>query len=152
MEPRTEEVIQRMALFFERDGLPRIAGRVLAYLLVSPDPRSLDELAETLQVSKSSVSTGARRLERMGTVERVTIPGDRRDYYCIAADLAHRMGALWLERLVETRELLQAALDTPAAESEGVEHRLRSGARLMNDLAAAVEGAGLGVEKREWRE
>lgn len=141
MESETQAVIERMALFFERDGLPRIAGRVLGYLLLSPEPRSLDDLADALQVSKSSASTDARRLERMGTVERVTIPGDRRDYYRIAADLPYRMGALWQERLVGTRDLLRDAMETPAAESDIVDRRLRRGARLMDALATAVEEA-----------
>lgn len=139
MQTSTQDVIERMALLFERDGLPRIAGRVLGYLLLSPEPCSLDELAEALQVSKSSVSTDARLLGRMGAVERVTIPGDRRDYYRVATDLPHRMSALWRERLVDTRDLLRDALATPAAESEVVDRRLRRGARLMTALATAVE-------------
>lgn len=141
MEAKTQAVIERMALFFERDGLPRIAGRVLGYLLLSPESRSLDDLAESLQVSKSSASTDARRLERMGIVERITIPGDRRDYYQIAADLPYRMSALWQERLVGTRDLLREAMETPAAESEIVDRRLWRGTRLMDALATAVEEA-----------
>lgn len=154
MDPRTQDVIERMGLFFEKDGLPRIAGRVLGYLLLRPEPSSLDELAEALQVSKSSVSTDARMLERMGTVERVTIPGDRRDYYRIAANLPHRMAAIWRERLTGTRQLLEDALETPAGEVEAVRRRLRRGARLMAGLAVAVEEAGrvLREDAEGWNE
>lgn len=142
MDARTQDIIERMGLFFEKDGLPRIAGRVLGYLLLSPERSSLDHLADALQVSKSSVSTDARMLERIGVVERVTIPGDRRDYYQIAADVPHRMAALWRERLIDTRDLLEDALETPEAETEEVRRRLRAGARLMMGLAEAVEEAG----------
>ncbi len=147
MHPQTQKIIERMGLFFEKDGLPRIAGRVLAYLLLSPAPRTLDQLAEVLQVSKSSVSTDARLLERMGTVERVTVAGDRRNYYQIAADLPDRMAAIWRERLTGTRELLEDALDTPEAEQDVVERRLRRGARMMQGLSAALAEAGLGGEE-----
>ncbi len=68
------------------DGLSPIAGRLFATLLLSDAPRSLDALADELGVSKASVSTDARRLFERGIVERVTLPGDRRDYYELAAD------------------------------------------------------------------
>lgn len=139
MDAQTQEFIERTGLFFERDGFPRIAGRVLGYLLLSPEPASLDELANALQVSKSSVSTDARLLQRMGKVERVTVPGDRRDYYRIARNMPRRMAALWRERLTGMRALLEAALTTPAAESPEVQRRLEQGARLMDALSTAVE-------------
>lgn len=141
MDPRTQDVIERMGLFFEKEGLPRIAGRVLAYLLLSPEPRTLEQLAEALKVSRSSVSTDARLLERRGTVERVTVPGDRRNYYQIAANLPERMVGIWRERLLGTRELLEAALDTPEAGAGVVGERLRGGVRMMEGLAAAMAEA-----------
>jgi hypothetical protein len=79
----------------------------------------------------------------MGTVERVTVAGDRRNYYQIAANLPDRMAAIWRERLVGTRELLEDALDTPEADQEVVERRLRRGARMMQSLCAALTEAGL---------
>ncbi|MGK7311895.1 MAG: GbsR/MarR family transcriptional regulator [Candidatus Longimicrobiales bacterium M2_2A_002] len=141
MDGRTQDVVERMGLFFERDGLSRIAGRLLGHLLLSETPRSLDELAEALQVSKSSVSINVRLLERMGTVERVTIPGDRRDYYRIAADLPRRVSGMWRERLATAHDLLEDALDTPAAETSAVRRRLVRGAALVEGLAEALEDA-----------
>ncbi len=70
----------------ESDGMSPIAGRLFATLVLSDAPRSLDELADALGVSKASVSTDARRLFEKGIVERVTKPGDRRDYYELAPD------------------------------------------------------------------
>lgn len=142
MEQPTEQVIERMGLFFEQDGLPRIAGRLLGYLLLSVEPRSLDDLAGALRVSRSSASTDARLLERMGMVERVTVPGDRRDYYRIAPDAAARISARWLERLTRMRDLLAEALGTPAAERALVRRRLRRGADLLEVLVEGVERAG----------
>jgi DNA-binding transcriptional regulator GbsR (MarR family) len=70
----------------ESDGMSPIAGRLFATLVLSDQPQSLDELAESIGVSKASVSTDARRLFERGLLERVTRPGDRRDYYELAAD------------------------------------------------------------------
>lgn len=146
MDERTQDVVERMGLFFERDGMSRIAGRLLGYLMLSEASRSLDELATALQVSKSSVSINVRLLERMGTVERVTVPGDRRDYYRIAAELPKRVSAMWRERLATARDLLEAAEGTPAAESEGVRRRLARGTAFVQGLSAALEEASERLE------
>ena len=99
MEPQTAHFIERMGLALESDGLPRIAGRIFGLLLVSEDARSLDDLARELRVSKGSVSTNARMLEQRAVLERISRPGDRRDYYRVPPDLfshtmAHRV-ARW---------------------------------------------------------
>lgn len=86
MDRAATTFIDRMGHAAESDGLSPIAGRLFGTLLLSDEPRSLDELAERLGVSKASVSTDARRLLERGVVERVSRPGDRRDYYELAPD------------------------------------------------------------------
>lgn len=86
MHPATSRFIERFGLLFEREGFSRIAGRITALLLVADGPRSLDEIAESLSVSKASVSTEARRLEDRGLLVRSSRPGDRRDYYEFAPE------------------------------------------------------------------
>src|SRR5688572_19081616 len=81
MNKERQRFIERAGMLWEEDGLPRIAGRIFALSLLSEDPLSLDEIAEQLGVSKASVSTDTRLLERMGFLERITKPGDRKDYY-----------------------------------------------------------------------
>ena len=81
-----ETFIERMGLAAESDGLSRIAGRLFGALLLASEPRSLDDFAEQLAVSKASVSTEARRLVERGVAERIGKPGDRRDYYQLTAD------------------------------------------------------------------
>lgn len=77
----TEWFVEQMGLTTSIAGLPRIAGRLFGLLALSPAPRSLDEIAAALGVSKGSVSTDARLLQRHGWLRRVARPGDRRDYY-----------------------------------------------------------------------
>jgi DNA-binding transcriptional regulator GbsR (MarR family) len=87
MDAPTTHFIERMGLALESDGLPRTAGRIFGLLLVSEEPRSLDDLAAELQVSKASVSTNTRLLEQRGVLEQVSRPADRRDYYRVPRDL-----------------------------------------------------------------
>jgi DNA-binding transcriptional regulator GbsR (MarR family) len=62
-------------------GLGRIIGQIYALLYLSPAPMCLDDIASELDVSKASVSTTVRQLERWAAVKRVWVRGDRRDYY-----------------------------------------------------------------------
>lgn len=71
----------------ERFGFPKIAGLMEGLLLLTNGSLSLDEIAERLEVSKPSVSTNIRLLERWKVVRRVFNRGDRKNYYEIAGDL-----------------------------------------------------------------
>jgi DNA-binding transcriptional regulator GbsR (MarR family) len=90
-DPAFAEFIDRMGIVAETDGMSPIAGRLFALLLLSDQPRSLDDLADSLGVSKASVSTDARRLLERGIAERVARAGDRRDYYELAPDFFARL-------------------------------------------------------------
>lgn len=81
MDEAVQEFIERIGLLTEEEGFPRIAGRILGLLLVEEEPLSLDAMMEKLQVSKGSISTNVRLLERLGIIQRVSSPGDRKDYY-----------------------------------------------------------------------
>ena len=64
-----------------RLGLPRSLGQIYGILYLSPQPLSLDEIAEELRISKASVSTGTRQLAVWGAVRQVWVPGERRDFF-----------------------------------------------------------------------
>jgi DNA-binding transcriptional regulator GbsR (MarR family) len=73
--------IENIARYYEGYGIPRIGGRMFALLLVSPHPLSAEHIAELLKASRSSVSTNVRALMTNGWVERVTVLGERTDYF-----------------------------------------------------------------------
>jgi DNA-binding Lrp family transcriptional regulator len=76
-----ERFIESMGLFYERQGVPRIGGRILGLLLLAEKPLALGEIARLLRVSPASVSTNIRQLQASGIVDPASIPGDRRHYY-----------------------------------------------------------------------
>ena len=139
----SEPFIERMGEQFEMDGLPRIAGRILGHLLLSPGAVSLEEMAAALRVSKGSVSQDARMLEQLGTVERVRKPGDRRLYYRIVDDVQGQLMELRLRRLKETLTVLQSGMSAEAAQVPVVERRLRSFCDFFEQLAEAMESTRL---------
>lgn len=120
------QFVERLGRLLEEDGGPRIGGRILGLLLLAPAELSLEEIAERLRVSKASVSTNARMLEHFGVLERVSHPGDRRDFYRVGPDSPVRM----LERRMEWMRRLSAVVadgaKTPAAGHPAVQRRFRA--------------------------
>jgi DNA-binding transcriptional regulator GbsR (MarR family) len=79
--------LEEVGLVFEKTGLPRMAGRLFGWLLISEPPyQSPKELAEVLMASKGSVSTNVRLLMQLGLIERFVIPGERHDHYRLRED------------------------------------------------------------------
>jgi DNA-binding MarR family transcriptional regulator len=91
MNQSARQFVEKMGLHLEAEGMPRSAGRIFGLLLLADGAHSLDELAETLQVSKASISVNARLLEQCGMLERTSEPGDRRDFYRMHTDAWARM-------------------------------------------------------------
>jgi biotin operon repressor len=125
MDSAMTRFTDRMGLIFEAEGQPPISGRIFGYLLVSDDPRSLDQLADALGVSKASVSTNARRLADIGVLERVCRPADRHDYYRVAPDLFSRTMAERLRRWQRFTQAVGDARRTVPIRSGRVRARLR---------------------------
>lgn len=76
--------IGRLAGFF---GFSDVMGRLYGTLLLSPEPLSLDDLAASLEISKGSVSTNMRALERWGMAKEVWMRGERKKYYRAESDM-----------------------------------------------------------------
>jgi DNA-binding transcriptional regulator GbsR (MarR family) len=114
MDESVLDFVERMGRIMETEGMPRIAGRILGFLLIHEGAFSLDDLAEQLQVSKASVSTNARLLEQVGALERTSEPGDRRDYYQMGPNTWERMLRMAQRRWEATRQVFtEAAASLP---------------------------------------
>jgi DNA-binding transcriptional regulator GbsR (MarR family) len=109
MDAATAQFVDDLAVILEGDGLPRVAGRIFGLLLLTEPALSLDELAESLMVSKASISINARMLEERGLIEGVSRAGDRRDYYRPAPDIFAQMMERRLTKWRRLHEIVGAA-------------------------------------------
>lgn len=64
-----------------RWGINRTVAQVHALLYLSPKPLHAEEIASTLTVARSNVSTSLRELQGWGIVRVVHVLGDRRDHF-----------------------------------------------------------------------
>jgi DNA-binding transcriptional regulator GbsR (MarR family) len=141
MDPHTTRFTDRFAELFESDGQPPIAGRIFGLLLLSDEALSLDELAETLGVSKASASTNARLLAQFSLIEQVHRQGSRRDYYRMAPDLFERSMAHRLSRWRRFTELIGEGRRTLPLASPEVCHRLEQYESAFGYMADAITQA-----------
>ena len=97
---KEQHFIEEFALYFEETGFMRMAGRILAYLLICDPPhQSMGDIVKVLQASKSSVSTTTRQLIQAGFIEKISLPGHRRDYYRLRSDFASASVERFFKRL-----------------------------------------------------
>ena len=64
-----------------RWGINRTVAQIHALLYLSPRPLPAEEIAKTLNVARSNVSTSIRELESWGIVRPVHVLGERREHY-----------------------------------------------------------------------
>lgn len=86
----TESIAQNIHLY----GLPPSAGRQFGMMFFQNNPSTLDEMAEELGMSKTSMSTSIRALSEAKLVERVWERGVRKDLYEVKED--------WYQSFIDT--------------------------------------------------
>jgi DNA-binding transcriptional regulator GbsR (MarR family) len=104
--------IERLSLLLVNMGLPPMPARVWATMMCADeDTLTPGDLAQRLGVSPAAISGAVRYLLQVGLLERVAIPGSRRQHYRVP------MG-LWYQAFMQ-RE--QAIKTFSAVAAEGIE-------------------------------
>jgi DNA-binding transcriptional regulator GbsR (MarR family) len=122
-----DEFIEKMGLVFQADGLPRIAGRILAALIIYDEPFSFSQLSERLAVSRASVSTNTRLLGHLGMIERSSKRGERQDYFQLKENPYTSFMQGIETRVAHAAEVIEQTKDQLAQTSEssaGAQQRL----------------------------
>ena len=145
LSPR-EQIIENFGQYFESYKLPRILGRVYGLLLLTDQPYlGLDQIVTELKVSKASVSTVVRQLVGFMMIEKVTRPGDRRDYYQVSPKAAltyiqnSMRGALSFADLIEKAAKLEDLTPEARQKIERIEHLYEALAKVLGEFFAEFE-------------
>jgi DNA-binding transcriptional regulator GbsR (MarR family) len=81
-DAQVRQFVEDVGLYMENSGLPRMAGRLLGWLLIcDPPAQSSAQLVEALGASKGSISTNTRLLVQIDLIEKVAVPGEREFYF-----------------------------------------------------------------------
>jgi DNA-binding transcriptional regulator GbsR (MarR family) len=68
-------------------GINRTMAQIHALLLVSPSPITQDEIMEQLNISRGNVNMNTRELIDWGLVDRVLLPGERKEFFIAEKDI-----------------------------------------------------------------
>src|SRR6266446_917472 len=64
-----------------RWGINRTVAQIHALLFIAPKPLPAEDIADTLGVARSNVSTSLKELQGWGIVKLVHVMGDKRDHF-----------------------------------------------------------------------
>lgn len=125
-----------------RWGINRNVARIFALLFISSRPLNADEIAQSIESSRSNVSSGLKELQSWRLVTLKHLPGDRHEYFEAPADVWEIFRVLAVERrrreIDPTLLMLRMALrKQPANEAEShAQHRLQQMCDLVERLMA----------------
>ena len=81
------DVIKNFGVAYRAFGLSKLMGHIVALLIYSPEPISLEGIAKSLHRSKGPVSQILRRLRDKNLIRRVWQPTSRKDFYEIQPEV-----------------------------------------------------------------
>jgi len=117
-------------------GIPRMAGRILGVLLISDPPeQSMTELCETLQASKSAVSTSTRLLSEMGLIERAPSPEPRQVYFRFVAGGWLTFMRMYLRMMGSLHGIAERGLELLKEDDPALRERLQE----AHDMFSLIE-------------
>jgi DNA-binding transcriptional regulator GbsR (MarR family) len=124
-----------------RWGVSRTVAQIHALLFLSGRPLHAEEMAATLQVARSNISTSLRELHNWELVRVVHLAGDRRDHYQTAQDPWELLRVIARQRKARefdpTLRFLRGCVGSRdfAREAPGAQQRLRETLALMETLS-----------------
>lgn len=109
-------LIEDFGTMLEASGGSRSLGKVLGYLFLAGEPRSLDDIARDLSVSKPTASIAVRHGVQVRLFRKVGLPGSRRDYYEVLSDAWTGATQASLARGQAFQSLLERAAEAAASD------------------------------------
>lgn len=98
LEPLAQQFVLHWGEMGTRWGINRTVAQIHALLMISDQPLRADEIAETLSVARSNVSTSLRELQNWGIVRLVHRADDRRDHFESMQDVFEMFRVIARER------------------------------------------------------
>ncbi len=115
LSPVMEKFILHWGEMGTRWGVNRTVAQIHALLYLSPQPLHAEEIATTLEVARSNVSTSLKELQNWGLIRVTHLMGDRRDHFESLKDVWEMYRVLLEERkrreLNPTLEMLHHCMD-----------------------------------------
>ena len=111
LEEAKYKFIQEWGVLGSTWGINRAMAQIHAFLMLSPDSKTTDEVMEELKISRGNANMNMRALIDWGLVYKEFKPGERKEYFYAEKDLWNVMKQIAKERrkreIVPIREVLK---------------------------------------------
>ena len=87
LEEAKQQFVQNWGVLGTQWGINRTMAQIHALLLVSPEPKSADDIMNELKISRGNVNMNVRDLMDWGIVEKVLKPGERKEFFVAEKDI-----------------------------------------------------------------
>ncbi len=106
-----QQFISSWGAFGTHWGINRTMAQIHALLLISPDPLTQDDIMEELNISRGNTNMNIRELINWGLVERVILPGERKEFFTAEKDIWKVVKQIVKERKKRELEPMMQLLD-----------------------------------------
>jgi len=106
-----QQFISSWGAFGTHWGINRTMAQIHALLLISPDPLTQDDIMEELNISRGNVNMNTRDLINWGLIDRVLLPGERKEYFSAEKDIWKVVRQIVKERKKRELEPMLRLLD-----------------------------------------
>ena len=103
-------------------GVNRSVAQIHALLYLSEEPLNAEQIAETLGIARSNVSTSIKELLNWQLIHRAPQMGDRRDHFAAETDIWEMVTRIARGRKAREVDPAEAALRAATAEADGDQH------------------------------
>jgi len=139
-----QQFISSWGAFGTHWGINRTMAQIHALLLISPDPLTQDDIMEELNISRGNTNMNIRELINWGLVERVILPGERKEYFTAEKDIWKVVKQIVKERKKRELEPMMQLLD----KLEDVEGDIKDKkVKTFIDTVSSIKRLGLQADK-----
>ena len=146
LSPAMERYVLHWGEMGTRWGVNRSVSQIHALLYLVGRPMTAEDIAETLSIARSNVSTSLKELQNWNLIQVVTVLGDRRDHFEARSDNWEILMIITEQRkrreIDPTIEMLRQAVAETANDSETpaeVKERIASLLGFMETLTTWYE-------------
>lgn len=145
MKPVTERFVLHWGEMGSRWGVNRTVAQIHALLYLTGRPMHAEEIADTLGVARSNVSTSVKELQGWNLVRIVHVRADRRDHFETSTDVWELFKLIVAGRrqreIDPTVTTLKECLENPALnrEDEGTRQRIGETLRFIETMSTLAD-------------
>ncbi|MBF0426248.1 MAG: MarR family transcriptional regulator [Magnetococcales bacterium] len=148
LQPIAKRFVLHWGEMGSRWGVNRSVAQIHALLYLASQPMDAEEIAETLDIARSNVSTSLKELLAWRLVRMVHRMGDRRDHFVITSTDLWELFRLIVEgrrqrEIDPTIRVLRECVHSPdmAKEDPGTKKRVRETLEFIEVLTTWADGA-----------